>query len=176
MVNYFEFYQLPVSFHPDPATVKAKFYEMSRQYHPDRFVNATDEKRAEVLRMAALNNDAYKTLNNTEALTAYILRLNGLLEEEEKYALPQSFLMEMMDLNETVSDYETDAGNKALEEQALKALAGQLREWEEGMAPILQRFDNGEQTREILMLIKDSYFRKKYLLRIKERIDKFAAR
>jgi molecular chaperone HscB len=174
MVNYFELYQLPVTFHPDQAAVKAKFYELSRRYHPDRFAQAPEHERAEVLRMAALNNDAYKTLNNADVTMAYILKLNELIEEEEKYTLPPDFLMEMMDLNETISEYEMEPGNKTMKQQAIEMMKGQFTNWENEVSPLLKLFDNGEQNRELLMKIKDYYFRKKYLLRIQQRINTFA--
>ncbi len=94
-MNYFELYELPVSFHPDQAAIKSKFYELSRKFHPDRFAitGTGSTELSEALRMSALNNDAYKTLKNADSTMAYILKLNGLLEEEEKYVLPPAFLM-----------------------------------------------------------------------------------
>jgi molecular chaperone HscB len=174
MTNYFELYDLPMSFHPDAAAVKNKFYELSRRYHPDRFAQADEATKAEVLRMSAMNNDAYKTLNDSDALTAYLLKLNGLLEDEEKYNLPPAFLMEMMDLNEIVSDYEMDTTDEAMKQQAVNSLEEQFGQWNSDVKPLTHRYDVGEQTPELLLQIKDYYFRKKYLLRIQERINKFA--
>lgn len=176
MVNYFELYQLAPTFHPDAAAVKSKFYELSRRYHPDRFAQAGEAGRAEALRMAALNNDAYKTLGNPDALMAYILRLHGLLEEEEKYTLPPAFLMDMMDLNEVVSDYEMDPANESLKAQASNMLGSQLHDWDVQVKPLTGRYNDGERTNDILLQIKDYYFRKKYLLRIQERMATFASR
>ena len=48
MTDYFEFYGLPVSFNPDPAAVKQKFYKFSKKYHPDFYINESEEKQAEV--------------------------------------------------------------------------------------------------------------------------------
>lgn len=177
-MNYFELYELPVSFHPDQAAIKNKFYEISRKFHPDRFAitGTGSAELSEALRMSALNNDAYKTLKNADSTMAYILKLNGLLEDEEKYALPPAFLMEMMDLNEAVSDYEDDPANENARNQASNALSEQLNEWQQDTETLIARFDNGEQSQELLLKIKDQYFRKKYLLRIQERIDRFASR
>lgn len=174
MVNYFELYQIPLSFHPDKDAVKKKYYELSRQYHPDRFAQAADDEKAEVLRMAAFNNDAYKTLNNPDATIAYILKLHSLLEEEEKYSLPPDFLMEMMDLNEAVSDYEMQPADQDLKQQVIDMITGQFSEWEMQVAPLMEDFGNNPSDTGILIKIKDFYFRKKYLLRIQERINTFA--
>ncbi len=176
MTNYFELYQLPISFHPDAAKVKAKFYELSRLHHPDRFAQASAEERNESLRMAALNNDAYKTLNNPDKTISYILKLNGLLEDEEKYNLPASFLMEIMDLNELLSEYEAEPTNVNLGTQVANTLESQLNQWEQDVLRLTDKFDASQQNKELLLQIKDYYFRKKYLLRIQERINRFAAR
>jgi len=165
---------MPVTFHPDPAEVKRKFYELSRVYHPDRFAQAGGEELATALRMAAMNNHAYKTLRNPDSTMAYILKLNKLLEDEEKYNLPPSFLMEMMDINETISDYEAMPDNEDARQMAINSLNEQLELWDDATKILIQKFDNCERGQDLLLQIKDQYFRKKYLLRIKERIDKFA--
>ena len=138
MQNYFELYHMPVTFRPDPVEVKSKFYELSRLYHPDRFAQAGGDELATALRMAAMNNnDAYKTLRNTDATMAYILRLNNLLEDEEKYNLPPAFLMEMMDINEAISDYEAMPGNEDARQMAINSLNEQLEMWEDATNPAL---------------------------------------
>jgi molecular chaperone HscB len=176
MNNYFELYQLPVTFRPDAAAVRAKFYELSKTYHPDRFVQADEHARAESLRMAAMNNDAYKVLTDHDKTMAYIFRLNGILEEEEKYNLPPDFLMEMMDLNEAVSEYEREPENKEMQEQATMALDTQLEQWDREVEQLIAQAEKSNMSKDVLLQIKDYYFRKKYLLRIQERIDTFAAR
>jgi molecular chaperone HscB len=176
-INYFELYKIPVSFHPDATVVKSRFYELSRQYHPDRFAHTGSiNEQAEALRIAAANNEAYKTFKNADATMAYILKLNGVLQEEEKYNLPPDFLMEMMDLNEAVSDYEMEEDNEGLKQQAHTALQSQLHTWQQEAGPLTEKFDQGDHSEALLLKIKDYYMRKKYLLRIQERIDRFAAR
>jgi molecular chaperone HscB len=176
MDNYFELYDIPVSFRPDAALLKQKFYALSKQFHPDRFATADADVYAEALRNAALNNEAYKTLTDPDRTMAYILRLNGLLEEEEKYALPPAFLMEMMDLNELLSDYEDAADDATLKLKTESELAGHLQAWETDVAPLLQAFEGGDHSEAVLKQLKDFYFRKKYLLRIQERLTTFASR
>ncbi len=174
MTNYFELFNIPVSLHPDPSTVKARFYELSRQYHPDRVSTAGPDALSQALAMAATINEAYKTLRDPDATLAYVLRLNNMLEDEEKYALPPAFLMEMMDLNEAVSDYEDNPDNEAARLTAVNSLAEQLQAWQQAAETLINRFDAGDHSQVILAPLKDMYFRKKYLLRIQERINRFA--
>ncbi|RZK60816.1 MAG: Fe-S protein assembly co-chaperone HscB, partial [Pedobacter sp.] len=104
--NYFEFYELPVQFNPDQQQVKAKFYALSKQYHPDFYANESAEKQDEVLTLSTLNNKAYQTLSNAKRRLKYVLELKGIVETDEGYQLPQSFLMEMMEVNEALMDLE----------------------------------------------------------------------
>jgi molecular chaperone HscB len=176
MTNYFELYCIPETFRPDAAVVKAKFYELSRQYHPDRYAQVGGSELAEALQMAALNNQAYKTLKDADATMAYLLKQHALLTDEEKYALPAEFLMEMMDINEAISEYEISPEDDDARQMAINSLNEQLELWDSATRLLIDRYENGEKNNELLLAIKDQYFRKKYLLRIKERIDRFATR
>jgi molecular chaperone HscB len=175
-MNYFELYDLPLSLRPDPAAVKRKYYELSRRYHPDRFAQTGNAEQAEALKMASLNNAAWKTLSNPAATMAYVLQQLGLVEPEEKYTLPPAFLMEMMDLNEAVSDYEMDAGNEALRQVAAQALSEQLEAWEAATEPLVDRFETGGRDAALLAALKEQYMKQKYLLRIQDRMNTFASR
>ncbi len=174
MTNYFDLYQIPISFYPEQDIIKKKFYELSRLYHPDRFASTGGEELSNALSMAAINNEAYKTLKSTDATMHYILLIKNIIEQDEKYNLPPAFLMEMMDINEAISDYEQEPDNKNLLTQATENLNEQLEQWKTEVDKKIQLFEK-DTDHKILIQIKDFYFRKKYLLRIKERIDTFAA-
>nr|WP_199082508.1 Fe-S protein assembly co-chaperone HscB [Pedobacter sp. ASV19] len=111
-MDYFELYGLSLSFNPDPAVVKQKFYELSKKFHPDFYIMESQEKQEEVLELSTLNNKAYQILSDPQKRLHYILELKGLLTEGENYVLPQSFLMEMMEVNEALMEleFEPDAG------------------------------------------------------------------
>lgn len=171
MVNYFELYELPISFTPDAAKVKAKYYELSKKYHPDRYTLSGADEQAEALKISSLNNEAYKTLQSPYHTMAYVLKLNNLLEEEEKYNLPPDFLMEMMDLNEAVSDYEMETENTTLLEKAKQILDSFLSDWQQQLTPLIEKFEPNNPDETLLLQMKELYFKKKYLLRIQERMQ-----
>lgn len=170
MKNYFELYDIPESFHPSQETVKTKYYELSRLYHPDRFAAQGTTAMADALAMSAHNNAAYKTLRNADATMAYVLKLHQMLEEEEKYNLPPAFLMEMMELNEAVSDYADMPDNEAARRSAEDTLNEQLTIWQTVTHALTAQYDASNPDPALLAQIKDRYMRKKYLLRIQERL------
>lgn len=171
MTDYFEFYGLPVSFNPDPALVKQKFYEFSKRYHPDFFISESEEKQAEVLELSTVNNKAYQVLMDPQKRLHYILELKGVLTEGENYVLPQSFLMEMMEVNEALMDMQFDPDAEKL--SALKEeVAGIEKSISDEIISLTSGFDaeaEPEQGR-LLAAVKDLYYRNKYLLRIRDSI------
>ena len=99
-MNYFELYDLPISFQIDNTLVKKKFYELSKRFHPDFYVNESQEKQAEILELSTINNKAYQVLSDPLKRIEYVLSLHDMLAEGDKYALPQDFLMDMMDVEQ----------------------------------------------------------------------------
>ncbi|WP_411274440.1 Fe-S protein assembly co-chaperone HscB, partial [Daejeonella sp.] len=106
--SYFELYDLPLSFKVDESLLKKKFYAFSKEFHPDFHANESREKQDEILELSTLNNQAYKVLSDPLKRIEYILELHDLLVDGDKYALPQAFLMDMMDVNEALMDMEFD--------------------------------------------------------------------
>lgn len=176
-MNYFEFYNIPVSFKPDQNLIKKKFYAFSKEYHPDFYVNDSEEKQKEILELSTLNNKAYQILSNPEKLIGYVLELTGELTEGEKYELPSDFLMDMMELNETLMELEFDENKLKLQEltEKVEIIDKQLKKEKESLIPHYDLVENQEK-QDVLRKIKDLYYRQKYLLRIKESIHTFASR
>jgi molecular chaperone HscB len=172
-MNYFELYELPISFNPDQDAIKRMFYALSKKYHPDFYINESSEKQDEVLELSTLNNKAFQVLKDPQKRLHYILSLKGQLVEGENYTLPQDFLMEMMDVNETLMELQFDK-----DEEKLKAVRNEVAQIEKTLLDELQAltisFDthNGSDGEILLKSIKDLYYRNKYLVRIKESLSK----
>jgi molecular chaperone HscB len=173
-INYFEFYDIPESFHPNQADLKKKFYQLSKEYHPDFHANEGDEKQQEILELSTLNNKAYQALSDPNKLLEYILRTHELVSEGAKPQLPGDFLMEMMDINERLMETENkeELGEIAAEVAAIEGdMSGELHSLTKDYEQL------NDKTRESrLNDIANLYYRQKYLLRIKESLDTFAAR
>jgi len=170
--NYFDFYGLPIQFNPDQIAVKTKFYAFSKQFHPDFYANESEEKQQEVLDLSTLNNKAYQTLSNAKKRLKYVLELKGIVETDEGYQLPQSFLMEMMDVNEALMDleFEADAEKLAQVKRDVDAIEKNLVN---ELNDLISRFDSDPTASDALLpSIKDNFYRQKYVDRIRERLPK----
>jgi molecular chaperone HscB len=173
-MNYFDFYGLQEAFNLDDAIVKKKFYQLSKQYHPDFYANEDDEKQQEILELSTLNNRAYQTLSNPAKRLEYILKLHNLVAEGAKPQLPADFLMEMMDINERLMEVD-DANDLGSITAEVLAVEGDINERLETLTADYNTLDDTAKESR-LNEIADIYYRQKYLLRIKESLDTFAAR
>ena len=158
-MNYFELFELPISFKTDKTKLAQKYFELQKKYHPDFFVNGTEHEQEQALEISSRLNKALKVLKDQDQTIKYVLQLKQLLEEEEKYQLPSAFLMEMMELNEELSE---DSGKQI--EELESQLYSEVR-------PIIENYDDATASNEDLLKLKEYYFKKKYLQRILDRLE-----
>lgn len=169
-MNYFELFDIPVQLKVDKSTLPVKYFELSRKYHPDFFINAPEAEQAEALEKSALLNKAFKTFQNPDATIKYVLQLKGLLEEEEKYELPADFLMEVMEINEALMDADEPGGDNALKLR-IEELQSEIYE---PVKEIVESYQEGVSTEKELLQVKEYYYKKKYLERIREQLNGMA--
>ena len=171
---YFDLFQLPVSFLPDEEALKSRYLQNCKKYHPDFHSLAEPEVQEKVLEMSTLNNLAYQTISDFYKRMKYILQSLDLLEEEEKYELEADFLMEMMEINEALMELEFDFDPGAFQSLSEKIAAMEAEE----KSRILQVLENpavlSPENRAQLNFVKEFYFKHKYILRIREKLNNFA--
>lgn len=170
-MNYFSFYNFPVSFQLDTEALRQEFLALSKKYHPDFYTMESDEKQAEILELSTINNEAYKVLKDAEKRMKYVLELKNLLGNHLKPELPQTFLMEMMDINERVMDLQFDY-EAAVHQTIEKEISQKEAELKASVQPILDSYNDATATQQQLEAIRDYYFQNRYLLRLKENLQK----
>jgi molecular chaperone HscB len=173
-VDYFEFYDLPIAFQLDDAVLKRRFYQKSRQYHPDFHTQADTAQQAAMLERSTFNNDAYQTLADPDRRMRYILQLKDVLGEEGSQKLPQDFLLDMMDINEGLMDLQMDfdADRYAGLRTAIDQIEADL---DDTVRPLLDRWQDTPAHAADLVVVRNFYLKKRYLLRIRENLANFAA-
>jgi molecular chaperone HscB len=167
-MNYFELFRIPVTLQPDKGLVRRRFLELSKENHPDYFVNNPRAEQDTALEVSALLNKAWATFGNTDETIKYVLTLKGLLEEEEKYQLSPDFLMEMMEMNEELAEAQEDPGKKTEIEQRLESIEKEIYE---PVQNIIENYQEGVTSEKELLQVKDYYFRKKYLKRLHHQLS-----
>ena len=168
-MNYFELYGLPVLMKVNLEEIKQKFYQLSRQYHPDYHAQADEIAQGDILQKSADVNRAYKVFQTTDDTIRYVLQLKDLLHDEEKYELDPEFLMEVMEINEDLMELET-GDNKEAVEKCLEKTKELLNQIYKDVAPIIENYKEGVTTEEELLQVKSYYYKKKYLQRILDKI------
>jgi molecular chaperone HscB len=103
--NHFELFGLPARFAVDAAALEARYHELQREVHPDRFAAAPDAERRVSMQLATRVNEAYQTLKSPLKRAVYILQLRGVDPKfETNTAMPPGFLMEQMSWRERIED------------------------------------------------------------------------
>jgi molecular chaperone HscB len=174
--DYFAFYDLPESFLLDEKALKNRYYALSRQYHPDFHASSAPEQQQRMLELSTQNTNAYRTLSSFDLRLQYILQRYGLLEEG-KQDLPADFLMEMMELNEQLMELEFEP-DLAVVARVAAAVDRVENELEAEVRPLLEGYaslDAAAQT-EARLQVRTYYLKRRYLLRIRESLSKFATR
>jgi molecular chaperone HscB len=134
--DYYDFLGLPRKLTLDSADLERRFRDLSRQFHPDYFYNATAAERRASLERSSYLNDAYRTLKNPVTRVEYLLKLEGL--NTSASATPPGLLEEVFALNEELDEIRSLRASGAAHDQ----LAARL---ERARRPIEQKRDEHEQ-------------------------------
>jgi molecular chaperone HscB len=98
--NFFQFFGLDQKLCVDAETLQKRFYELSRQWHPDRFSRKSASEQAEALDATSILNDAYRTLRDPVKRAEYLLKEEGFpIGEQRSKDVPPELLEEVFELN-----------------------------------------------------------------------------
>ncbi|HPH92672.1 MAG TPA: Fe-S protein assembly co-chaperone HscB [Ferruginibacter sp.] len=158
-MNYFDLFEMPVSINIDKTLLTKKYVELQKKYHPDFFTQENEAAQDDALEISSAINKAMKVFKKPDATLKYVLELKGIVEEEEKYPLPPDFLMEVMELNENLSE-----GSLAAIEAFEKSIYTEV-------SLIIENYNDKTVTPAELQKLKEYYYKKKYLHRILERLE-----
>lgn len=129
----FELFGVPQRFAQDRAALDARWKELQREVHPDKFAAQGAAAQRVAMQWSVRINEAYQRLKDPMRRAAYLCELHGApIQAEDNTAMPASFLMQQMEWRESLNDAQSAAELDALDDgvqqaqnQAL-ALCGQL--------------------------------------------------
>jgi len=178
--DYFSFLGLPRKLNVDPAELERRLRDLSRQFHPDYFYNASPGERRASLERSSYLNDAYRTLKNPVARVEYLLEIEGLAAkgpQEASKAVPAALLEEVFALNEELDEIRDErAGGappeawKARLERARVPIDAKREAHEADLTALSKRWDalvdagaSDAQRRPILEALRDRILERNYI-------------
>ena len=127
----FTLFALPARFHQDRAAIDARWKELQRQAHPDRFAAQGAAAQRVAMQWSVRINEAYQRLKNPLQRAAYLCEQRGAaINAESNTAMPARFLMEQMAWREALEEAQSEADLERLADELAGARAEVLREVE----------------------------------------------
>jgi molecular chaperone HscB len=112
----FEIFGLEPRQQLDRAALDARWKDLQREAHPDRFAAADAQAQRQAMQWSVRINEAYQRLKDPLQRAAYLCELNGTaVGAENNTAMPPAFLMQQMEWREELEDAR---GEAALERMA----------------------------------------------------------
>ena len=140
--DYFTCFGLPRRLTVDQSKLEAKFYELSRAFHPDFYQNKSEAEQTISLGNAATLNTAYRTLRDPIQRAEYLIDLEAGSVKEIRTSPPSDLFEEILELQETMEAYRaSDRASQASRELRAQLVAEQeaLEQRKHEMEQQLQR-------------------------------------
>ena len=101
----FEIFDLAPGFALDRAALDARWKDLQREAHPDRFATADALAQRQAMQWSVRINEAYQRLKDPLKRAAYLCELNGApIQAENNTAMPAAFLMQQMQWREDLDE------------------------------------------------------------------------
>jgi molecular chaperone HscB len=98
--DYYRLFGIPRKLQLDTDDLQRRFYDLSRQLHPDRFTRKPEREREYSLDASSLLNDAWRALRDRVSRAEYLLKQEGFdIGEQRSQDVPPELLEEVFELN-----------------------------------------------------------------------------
>ncbi len=118
----FELFGLPEQFAQDRAAIDARWKDLQREAHPDKFAAQGPAAQRIAMQWSVRINEAYRRLKDPLRRAGYLCELRGAaINAENNTAMPADFLMEQMAWREALDEAQGEADLDALDAQLRSA-------------------------------------------------------
>jgi molecular chaperone HscB len=115
MHNHFDLFGLPPRFSIEGEALERSYRDIQSKVHPDRFAHAGDAERRASLQWTTRVNEAFQVLKHPVTRAKHLLELHGVdVAFETDTAMPPDFLVQQMELRETLEEANDAAALDAL--------------------------------------------------------------
>ena len=104
----FELFDVPTQFAQDRAVLDARWKELQREAHPDKFAAQGAAAQRVAMQWSVRINEAYQRLKDPLKRASYLCELHGApINAHHNTAMPTDFLMQQMQWREALDEAET---------------------------------------------------------------------
>ncbi len=164
----FELFNLPLTFAQDRAAIDARWKELQREAHPDKFSAQGAAAQRVAMQWSVRINEAYQRLKDPVKRAAYLCELHQApINAENNTAMPTAFLMQQMELREELDDAKTENNLDEISQQANRISRDQLLKVE-------QLLDQAKDYPEAAQAVRALMFIERFSQDIEARYDMLA--
>jgi molecular chaperone HscB len=176
VTDYYALLGIPRTLNLSLDVLQQRFYELSRQLHPDRFMRQPETERQRALETSSALNDAYRTLKDPIRRAQYVLSQEGFeIGEQRSKDVPPELLEEVFELNMALEEIRGgDESARPQLEQAEKNFANMLGDMDSQLQALFEKYDSAPN-REALAEIRGVLNRRKYILNLVTEVQKALA-
>lgn len=99
--NFFELFDLPVSYDVDLNKIQQQYMDLQMQVHPDKFANGSDQEKRLSMQQTSWLNEAQATLKDDVLRATYLLKLKDLdINLENETTVDMDFLVQQLEMRE----------------------------------------------------------------------------
>ena len=132
--NDFELFDLPVQFAQDSAALDARWKELQREAHPDKFAAQGAAAQRVAMQWSVRINEAYQRLKNPMKRAMYLCELHGApIQAESNTAMPPDFLVQQMQWREALEEAQSLSELEQIADEALNSKREQLSKIEQSL-------------------------------------------
>ncbi len=155
--NYFELFSLPQQYVLERAELDARYRDLQRTVHPDRYASAGDRERRLSMQQATHINEAYQVLKDPLRRGRYLLELRGhVIEDQQTTHQDPEFLMRQIELREALGEIRNQDNPLQALDRLAREIQAQYRALESELAQVL---DAGEEIEPaVTLVLKMQYF------------------
>lgn len=128
--NYFELFQLPVTFSIDLDDLANRYFKLQKTSHPDRYVGSSDQEQRLAVQWSMQINEAYQNLRDPLKRAIYLLKQSS-VELVENPQMNPAFLIKQIELREEIDSIEDDDDGAEQLEQLIQSISGQIAEMQQ---------------------------------------------
>ena len=176
--NFFQFFGLEPKLRVDAETLQKRFYELSKQWHPDKFGRKSAEEQAEALDATSILNDGYRTLKDPVRRAEYLLKEEGFpIGEQRGKDVPPELLEEVFELNMMLEELKGgDADARGQLETARTNFVGLQSSVDKKLESLFAKYDAAEpesdDARQALHEVRGLLNRRRYIDNLLRDVDR----